>query len=155
MGGMRFRKLRTAWSVGWALATVLLIVLWVRSYWRHDCVDALGNNLIATNIGSNCGELYYSQIDWNFDVGAAHSAGHGWRYQSLPPFAQETNHWLSLVNTSAIFRIGMPHWFLFVLNFALAATPWLRWRFTLRTLLVATTPVASGPGIIVWMSQMG
>src|SRR4051812_38849637 len=29
---MRFRKLRIAWSVGWGLASVLLIVLWVRSY---------------------------------------------------------------------------------------------------------------------------
>ena len=35
---MRFRKLRIAWSVVWGLAAVLLIVLWVRSYWWHDCV---------------------------------------------------------------------------------------------------------------------
>jgi hypothetical protein len=33
---MRFRKLRIAWSVGCALACVLLITLWVRSYWRAD-----------------------------------------------------------------------------------------------------------------------
>ena len=30
---MRFRKLRIAWSVVWGIACVLLIVLWVRSYW--------------------------------------------------------------------------------------------------------------------------
>jgi hypothetical protein len=30
---MRFRKLRIAWSVFWGLNGVLLIVLWVRSYW--------------------------------------------------------------------------------------------------------------------------
>ena len=33
---MRFRKLRIAWSVFWGLACVLLIVLWVRSYWFFD-----------------------------------------------------------------------------------------------------------------------
>src|SRR3954454_24663816 len=33
---MRFRKLRIAWSVGCAVACVLLIVLWVRSYWRVE-----------------------------------------------------------------------------------------------------------------------
>src|SRR5215212_8964377 len=33
---MRFRKLRIAWSVFWGLAAVLLIVLWVRSYWWWD-----------------------------------------------------------------------------------------------------------------------
>ena len=32
---MKFRKLRIAWSVVWGVAAVLLIVLWVRSYWRH------------------------------------------------------------------------------------------------------------------------
>src|SRR5262245_8875502 len=33
---MRFRKLRIAWSVVWGVAAVLLLVLWVRSYWRLD-----------------------------------------------------------------------------------------------------------------------
>src|SRR5215212_550767 len=33
---MRFRKLRIAWSVFWGLSTVLLIVLWVRSYWSRQ-----------------------------------------------------------------------------------------------------------------------
>ena len=32
----RFRKLRIAWSVGWGVVAVLLVVLWVRSYWRVD-----------------------------------------------------------------------------------------------------------------------
>src|SRR4051794_7644371 len=33
---MRFRKPRIAWSVFWGVACVLLIVLWVRSYWWSD-----------------------------------------------------------------------------------------------------------------------
>src|SRR6478735_11109675 len=33
---MRFRKLRIAWSVFWGLACLLLIVLWVRSYWWQE-----------------------------------------------------------------------------------------------------------------------
>jgi hypothetical protein len=35
---MRFRKLRMAWSVAWGLACVLLIALWVRSYWYADVI---------------------------------------------------------------------------------------------------------------------
>src|SRR3954453_9683000 len=31
---MKFRKLRIAWSVFWGVAAVLLVVLWVRSYWQ-------------------------------------------------------------------------------------------------------------------------
>src|SRR4051812_46809034 len=33
---MKYRKLRIAWSVGWGVACVLLIVLWVRSFWWRD-----------------------------------------------------------------------------------------------------------------------
>ena len=33
---MRFRKLRIAWSVAWGVLALLLIVLWVRSYWFFD-----------------------------------------------------------------------------------------------------------------------
>src|SRR3954451_7738148 len=33
---MKFRKLRIAWSVFWGVAAVLLIALWVRSYWWSD-----------------------------------------------------------------------------------------------------------------------
>jgi hypothetical protein len=37
---MTYRKLRIAWSVGWGVATVLLCVLWVLSYWRMDSIDS-------------------------------------------------------------------------------------------------------------------
>jgi hypothetical protein len=49
---MRFRKLRIAWSVGWGVACVQLIVLWVRSYWW---VDGFGANLgprFSVGVGS-------------------------------------------------------------------------------------------------------
>ena len=32
----RNRKLRIAWSAAWAIVAVLLIALWVRSYWWAD-----------------------------------------------------------------------------------------------------------------------
>ena len=49
-----------------------------------------------------------------------------------------------------------PHWFLVSTLFTLAAIPWLpaaKWlkRFSLRTLLIATTLVAVGLGVVVWM----
>jgi hypothetical protein len=33
----------------------------------------------------------------------------------------------------------------------LAFVPWLRWRFSLRTLQIATTLVAVALGLIVWL----
>ena len=45
-GQMRFRKLRIAWSVTWGIACVLLIVLWVRSYWwgKRNCIPIVRSN---------------------------------------------------------------------------------------------------------------
>jgi hypothetical protein len=44
-----------------------------------------------------------------------------------------------------------PHWFAALVFAALAAIPWISrsWRFSLRTLLIATTLVAVGLGVIV------
>src|SRR4051794_31206678 len=36
---MRYRKVRIAWSVVWGVVAVLLIVLWVRSYWWVDSLQ--------------------------------------------------------------------------------------------------------------------
>ena len=81
---MRFRKLRIAWSVVWGLATVLLIVLWVRSLWE---IDIYGNQLSDVNgftLLSRNGAIYCAigrsmmdlEITWRFisawiDVDAA------------------------------------------------------------------------------------
>jgi hypothetical protein len=150
---MRFRKLRIAWSVFWGILALLVTVLWVRSYWWSDSVDALDRNLIATSTGSNCGELYYSQIDWTLDVGAAHSTSHGWRFQSLPPFPQDKSQWVSLVRTGAAVRLGVAHWLLILLASTFISIPWLPFRFSLRTLLIATTLVAAVLGLIVWLHK--
>src|SRR4051812_4134346 len=50
---MEYLKLRIAWSVVWAVAAVLLMVLWVRSYWRSD---TLGTPSPFTS----CGALFES-----------------------------------------------------------------------------------------------
>jgi hypothetical protein len=41
----------------------------------------------------------------------------------------------------------IPQWCLIALSITLAAAPWLRWRFSLRTLLLATTLVA----VLLWL----
>jgi hypothetical protein len=48
-------------------------------------------------------------------------------------------------------RTAVPIWVLAVITAAVAAAPWLTWRFSLRTLMVATMLIASLLGVIVWM----
>jgi hypothetical protein len=41
---MKFRKLRLAWSVFCGIACVLLIALWVRSYFAHDALGCVSGS---------------------------------------------------------------------------------------------------------------
>ena len=47
--------------------------------------------------------------------------------------------------------IQFQYWLPTIISGSLAAAPWLRWRFSLRTLLIATTLVALLLGLFVWM----
>ncbi len=46
--------------------------------------------------------------------------------------------------------VRVPCWFAVLMSATLTAVPWIRWRFSLRTLLVATTLVAVVLGLAVW-----
>ena len=52
--------------------------------------------------------------------------------------------------TTIEFMLAFPQWCPVLASMILAVIPWLRWRFSLRTLLIATTLVAVVLGIIVW-----
>ena len=49
------------------------------------------------------------------------------------------------------FAISMPHWIVVLLSATLAALPWIKWRFSLRTLLIGMTLVAVVCGAIAMM----
>src|ERR1041385_2708148 len=104
---MRFRKLRIAWSVVWGLACVLLIVLWVRSYWRGDYLQKpyTGAGLFFVQSASGHIEVYRGPY--------AGDPPSGWRYFGQqggftgviprPPFAPALH-------------VNLPHWLLVVLS---------------------------------------
>ena len=52
------RGLRIAWNVVFGILCLLLIVLWVRSYWRYDLLSLPGPHRIA----SMEGEILYDEI---------------------------------------------------------------------------------------------
>ncbi len=146
----RFRKLRIAWSVFWGLAAVLLVVLWVRSYWQTGCFERqsppsffihsqrgqltfMSGLPERVRLGMLNGNMYFNPATispppvWGF--GAAKSAG-------------------------IISLLFLPYWPVVLLAAVLAAAPWLhRLRFSLRTLLIATTLVAVVLGLVVWAAR--
>jgi hypothetical protein len=137
MTDMKYRKLRIAWSVGCGILCVLLIALWVRSYWYRDRLEIplFGSRLI--NAWSMQGQLTA--------INLAHTGD--WRFT--------TTHLDEWVNTSRKwkFNIGGVHCSHFfpasILGF-LAASPWLPWRFSLGTLLIGLTVVAVILGAVIY-----
>jgi hypothetical protein len=146
---MRFRKLRIAWSVGCGILCVLLIALWVRSYWWVDLM--LGKNCSLTSLEgcilSNFGEdptrqqvLLFSQ-----NLNELREAGSILRSGATRGFAFR--------RTGRSLTIGLPHLVVALVPASLVVAPWLPGRFSLRTLLIATTLVAVVLGLVVWVAR--
>src|SRR3954447_24203834 len=119
---MRFRTLRIAWSVGCGIACVLLIVLWVRSYWFWD--DEL-SYVTSTNRGYHLASLRGGV--------SLCTANHN---PANPGFWREYVAWghpgffgFDAFTTSSSISFRAPYWFLFIGAAAVAAPPWIPWRF--------------------------
>jgi hypothetical protein len=148
---MKHRNFRIAWSVAWGVVAVLLCALWVRSYWCEDSISRFKSM-------RNAGVVHLRSYEgWLLlDRGLYSGDDDGWRYRAdeilaSDPFAP--NFEWTFVDERT--RISAPHWCLASLVGAFAVVPWIRWsnRFSLRTLLIATTLIAVLLGIIVWMSR--
>ena len=134
------------------LASVLLVVLWVRSYRVAYSFDHIGPHL--TGIYSIMGVIEFhrdvfieipneNEVNWSTTtseieegMGVPDYATWGFAFRSDPDHL----------------RLMMPISLPVVLAIVLAITPWmrqLRGRFSLRTLLIATTLVAVVLGLIV------
>jgi hypothetical protein len=152
---MKFRKLRIAWSVGWGIGCLLLVVLWVRSYWVCDVVFHLDPNA-GTTIGASSGIVYFVRLD-NLTSSSNTYEAHGWEYVSHKPTEGEVSPRLQfghLANSAiGIVNIQLPCWLGALSCVVLAVLPWIRWsnRFSLRTLLIVTTLVAVVLGLMVWL----
>ena len=143
------RPLRIAVSVVSGICCVLMIVLWVRSYWRRDLISGHTTNrwFVIESVSGHVALM--SQND-------ASGISTTWRFDSWGP---HTRRFGVRINDHLVVR----YWSLAFSFAVLAVTPWLsallanasqaRWRFSLRTLLIATTLVAAVLGLIVYMMR--
>ncbi len=127
------RFLRISFSAVCVVLCLLLIALWVRSYFYVG----MGGFVTTTN--------GYEMFSLN---------GKLFVVQSYP--VRSFSH----LTTNARFGIGhysygysVSYWLFTALVVLVAALPWLRWRFSLRTLLVATTLVAVVLGLVVYVAS--
>jgi hypothetical protein len=158
------RALRISWTVAWGVAALLLICLWVRSYWtmdsivlRQKSVTYLGIVCISDYAGcvSNRGQLFL------FSYGAsALPTLSGWSYENEKATKENltfTTYGFGVERTWLLGNeLAIPHWFTVFVSTAVGAICWLPcWsnRFGLRTLLILMTLAASGLGIIIWLTR--
>jgi hypothetical protein len=150
---MKFRKLRIAWSAACGTACVLLIVLWVRSYMWGGSLVYVDSTKACISVISDRGILVFAHND-RVDFVSAPSS---WKHFSWPSEGQYKafvwTSWLDDWHGNGGF-VTVPYWLLVFLAGTFSTIPCLcgRRRFSLRTLLIATTLVAVALGTIVWLA---
>jgi hypothetical protein len=159
---MNYCKLRIAWSVIWGLACVLLVVLWLRSYWWRDMVFARNPDVGSTYAASLQGKLRVSLFrehrnsptdfaTWGANTAAAERMSDLLERSPMPQRVRALG--FELVNYWNPFAFAIPFWFLVPVFACGAMLPWLRWQFNLRALLTATTVVAVVLGVMVYAAR--
>ena len=152
---MKYRKLRIAFSATCFIACLLLIVMWVRSYWWVDHI------LWNSSAESLYLSIYSGQVSIESIDGAV-LMPLGWSFVVFPISGDNST---SDDEPRTIFGFGwqtdddsitayIPFWFPVLTCtlfgwFAIVPPPPVK-RFSLRTLLIAMTLVAVGLGWIVY-----
>src|SRR6476659_10578089 len=112
---MRYRKLRIAWSAFWGLACVLLIALWVRSYWWCDLwqtyIPPKAILLLSSEEGQAVAHLEISESAPG-DYGLGLSSYNEPAYNAVWHGRESEFRWYHNLNGVQVF---MPHWFIVVL----------------------------------------
>jgi hypothetical protein len=117
----------------------------------RDSGPVLLNNITLEEFGDGAG------ADWkDTDIMWPNRTmmGFGWidgtNYPNIPNWHQgwNPNGLTGRSRSSGATGIVVPYWFVLVIVSGLAYLPWLRWRFSLRTLLIAITLVAILLGLI-------
>ncbi|MCI0333720.1 MAG: hypothetical protein L0228_10925 [Planctomycetes bacterium] len=145
--GSKYRKLRIAWPVGWGILCLLLIALWVRSYWYSEAFNWFFSTTKFMHVSSDVGQLFLGVGSVSF-VLPSYYRGEAGLYDDehelirKPTLLAGENQWG--------FQVGIPYWLLLLGAATLAALPWFRWRFSLRTLLIAATLIAVILYVLVW-----
>jgi hypothetical protein len=146
---MRFRKLRISFSAVYGIICLLVIALWVRSYfifdtdylrlpWRVFSIQSIrGESVLWTTRVPGDFEVLLSTIRFSDHLQAqrGHALGFGGR---IHPGG---------------FVAKFPCWFPVLLATLAAAAPWFNWRFSVRALLTATSLFALLFGLVVYASR--
>jgi hypothetical protein len=143
------RHLRIAVSVVSLVACVLFLMLWVRRYTWHDRLWGRFSDLQGFVLSSYDGRI---QLALERGLGIF-----PWRIVYAEPVDRNGPPIYFAAIKFPLSTFGsfwaVPYWLLFAVFSTLAIVPWLRWRFSLRTLLLATTIIALALGLVIYVTR--
>ena len=129
----------------------MLIGLWVRSSHTLDFLEwsktKFGWTIAVTSFDGECELMFatYNEI-WSGTKPGSTYLTRPERFATWDPspfgFA---NNGISNGN----YFLMLPYWFLLLAAAFATSVPWMPWKFSLRALLIATTLIAVGPGLVV------
>jgi hypothetical protein len=142
MSPMKFRKRRILWTVFCGIATVLLLVLWVRSKTIYDEIGYERVVYTASAVSAD-GDICFIKSKTGLLWGG------GW-YTFHAPIDNDRIYFAAF--SWDYDYLALPYWFVVATPAVVAIAPWIRCskQFSLRTLLIATTLVAVVLGLVVW-----
>jgi hypothetical protein len=144
---MNTRTLKTGVSAVGALACLLLVVLWVRSHWIADRVSWNGWGRVA--VTSMKGQIRVSTSRKAFVGGPLLQ----WKMAAMGSMMPDNlRNWSFRFYPDGTFAT-VPHRLPIALFAFFAVAPWLRWRYSLRTLLIAITVVSLVLGLFLFLGR--
>jgi hypothetical protein len=169
------RRLLNIASIFCLVACVALMGMWVRSYWWFDQFAGPYSTVSYFGVTLVQGQVTVAVTD---DTLLGATLGRNWKWRGFPlkdwdkaiaspvayfpagkpgPFFSMTMR-LPRVTSNGFTSIRItefviPYWLPISISISLAALPWLPFRFSLRSLFIATTALAILMGMIVWLDQ--
>ena len=151
-----FKYLRIAFSATCLVVCVLLIVLWVRSYWWLNLITGPltpSKTLVLTSSNGffAVGTLSSTTYIWKFDRWSQEDLLLQMKAAGMPA---NTKSWVWQLTHFRLVNGGLESSYLYplsVMGIVAGVLGWpFAWRFSLRTLLIAMTAVAVVLGLVVW-----
>jgi hypothetical protein len=150
--------LRIAFSVFFGIACVLSIALWVRSFsWWDDAIVRISSTEVHPISAE--GRIVIFVQKTSIKKMFSHFANPLSMHQS--PEGGERHPWFgvylwqSRTAGQSVAIVKVAHCVLVMVAGALAIIPWCPFKFSLRSLLIATTAAAAVLGVMVWADTLG
>jgi hypothetical protein len=142
------KYVRIAVTVLCLTACVLLVAQWVRSLWKPIYHKEFVTPKYRYELTSRSGKFVFVRRE-RFFISLEFTLAYPETMMS--DLTERTRFGIGRFSSDNFSGFSIAYWLLIPVAMIVAAIPWLPWstRFSLRTLLIATTLVAVGLGIVV------